>query len=553
LRKFFVATLAIAALAAFAGTCTIQHISLTTIGSNDTFAGEVHNDSGVNILQHNVIVAFLNSSGSVLETKTVQPCLRTLPTGGVNYFSAQSSFAASSTTVGLARINFDSTFKVGSAAIGAGTITNLTVNRGTTTLVVGGTFKNTDSTTLEAPNACAVVYDNAGNVIVVGLDQTMSDLATNASDTFSMTLTVPDSTTTVDHVNVYVDGLKNGVPTLPVATDLSNTVNLTPTATATALGTPGAAVKLAFLTTIPTGTHDASFGSVQVAIQDANGVTVTSSSASVTLAIASGTGSSGAVLACTTSTLTIAAVNGVATFTPCNIDRGGVAYRLTASSGGLSTGTSNSFNVNAGAVTALAFTSGPASGTSGATQNISVTQTDADGVNVWNDTTALVLSISNNAGPGGVLSCTSGLSVIPSNGIATFTGCSITKAGTGYTLKVTKASPALTQDSGSFDQYAKLVFTTQPSASAASGVDFAQQPVVKLENGDGSVISDSTHTVTLASSGGTLACTTNPVTLVAGVATFAGCDITTAGTYHLTASTNNPGTVNVDSSNITIT
>ena len=197
MRKFFVATLAIAALVAFAGTCTITHISLTTIGSNDTFAGEVHNDSGVNILTHNVIVAFLNSSSSVLETKTVQPCLRTLPTGGANYFSAKSSFSSASTTVGLARIVFDSTFKVGTAATGSGTITNLTVNRGTTTLVVAGTFKNTDSSTLEEPNACAVVYDSSGNVIVVGLDQTLADLATNGSDTFSITLTVPDSTTTV--------------------------------------------------------------------------------------------------------------------------------------------------------------------------------------------------------------------------------------------------------------------------------------------------------------------------------------------------------------------
>ncbi len=87
-----------------------------------------------------------------------------------------------------------------------------------------------------------------------------------------------------------------------MATDLANSVNLTPTATLTPVGTPGAAAKLTVLNTIPTGTQGTSFGSVQVAIQDASGVTVTSSTASVTLAIASGTGTAGAALTCTTST-----------------------------------------------------------------------------------------------------------------------------------------------------------------------------------------------------------------------------------------------------------
>ncbi len=206
MKKFFVATLAIATLIAFAGTCTITHIALTTIGSNDVFAGQIDNSSGVNILQHNVLVAFLNSSGSVVEKKTVQPCLRTLPNGGTNFFSAQSSASSATTTVGLARINFDSTFKVGTAAVGSGTLSSVTVNRGTTSLTVAGTFKNTDSTTLEAPNVCVVVFNSAGAVIVVKIDEELSDMAANASDTFSTTVTVPDSTTTVDHVSIYVDG-----------------------------------------------------------------------------------------------------------------------------------------------------------------------------------------------------------------------------------------------------------------------------------------------------------------------------------------------------------
>jgi hypothetical protein len=556
LRKFFVATLAIAALVAFAGTCTITHISLTTIGSNDTFAGELHNDSGVNILQHNVLVAFLNSSGSVLETKTVQPCLRTLPTGGANYFSAKSSFSSSSTTVGLARIVFDSTFKVGTAETGSGTISNLAVNRNEGTLIVSGTFKNTDSSTLEAPNACAVVYSSSGNVIIVGLDQTMADLATNASDTFSITMTVPDSTSTVDHVNVYVDGLKDGVPTLPVATDLSNSVNLTPTATATPVGTPGAAVQLKFLTTIGTATHDTSFGSVKVAIQDANGLTVTSSTASVTLSIEGGTGTAGAVLSCTTSTLTIAAVSGVATFTPCSIDTGGLQYHLKAESAGLSTDISDGFNVTPGALDHITFTQDPSSGvvsTAFGTQP-KVTLFDADGAVLFNNSSSSV-TLSITGSPAGVtLACTGGLSATVSGGVASFSGCNINKHGTAYTLHAVVS--AKTADSAAFDIVGKLVFSQQPSGTAASGVDFATQPKVKYVEGDGTTaITDSdTRTVALTlSAGGTLNCDDLTVQLSSGVATFTGCDITTAGTYHLIANIDTtPQPPAVNSTNIVV-
>jgi len=537
-KKLLAAGVVIAGALTFAGTCTIQKISLTTIGSNKVFAGAVQNDSGVDILDHNVAVAFIGTTNNLLETKIVQPCLRTLPNGSANYFSAQSSFSASSVSAGLARVNFDSTFKVGTPASGSGTITNLAVNRGTTTLTVSGTFKNTDSTTLTAPNACAVVFNSSGNVVVVGLDQSMGDLSQNASDTFSISLTVPDSTTTVSKVNVYVDGYKDSVPIRPISST-GNTPSLTPTATATPVGTPGAAAKLNILTTIPTATHDVSFGNVQVAIQDANGLTVTSSTANVTLSNLANP--AGGVVTCTNVGFpTIAAVSGVATFTNCSIDKGGIGYRLQATSAGLSTDTSNSFNVNAGtAITLTMSVVNPA--TSGSGQNIVVTQKDVDGTNVWNDTGLITLAILNNAGSG-VLTCTGqGTSVTPSNGIATFTGCSISKVGTGYTLRASKA--ALTADSIAFNIYPVIVFTASPAGSTtASGANFATQPAIQLRNGDGTLVAgDNSTQITLTlnqvSPGpGVLACTANTVTAASGVVTFATCNVTGAGVYTLTAS-----------------
>ncbi len=84
----------------------------------------------------------------------------------------------------------------------------------------------------------------------------------------------------------------------------------------------------------------------RVAIQDASGNTVTSgpgSGAGVTLALVGGTGASGASLGCTTNP--VLAVNGIATFSGCRIDRTGSGYQLRASSGTLSPGLSDPLDI----------------------------------------------------------------------------------------------------------------------------------------------------------------------------------------------------------------
>ena len=108
------AVFGLAGLAAFAGTCTITRISLVnTDGTHDTFGGQLDNSSGVNILQHNFLVSFLDSGNNVVETMTVAGCTRSIQDGTSGFFSATSSRPASETNVGLARIAFDSAFRVG--------------------------------------------------------------------------------------------------------------------------------------------------------------------------------------------------------------------------------------------------------------------------------------------------------------------------------------------------------------------------------------------------------------------------------------------------------
>ena len=78
---------------------------------------------------------------------------------------------------------------------------------------------------------------------------------------------------------------------------------------------------------------------------------------------------------------------------------------------------------------------------------------------------------------------------------------------------------------------ARLAFTTQPSATATGGTDFAQQPVVTVQDAGGNTIAGDGSAVTLTlttPSGAALGCTPNTVNAIGGVATFAGCDINTA-------------------------
>lgn len=108
------------------------------------------------------------------------------------------------------------------------------------------------------------------------------------------------------------------------------------------LGTgAGAASQLAFIVQpAATVAGQPIVPAIQVAIEDGTGTVVTASSGSVTLAVGSGAG----VLAGTT---TVAAVDGVATFSALHIDTAGSGYTLIASAGALTSATSSGFTIAA--------------------------------------------------------------------------------------------------------------------------------------------------------------------------------------------------------------
>jgi hypothetical protein len=106
-----------------------------------------------------------------------------------------------------------------------------------------------------------------------------------------------------------------------------------------------------------------------IQIQDAAGAVVTTdNTTSVRLDITTGTGTAGAILTCTSNPIT--AVNGVATFSNCRIDRAGVGYTLTASSNPVLTPVvSATFNITPGPTSKTAFVQQPCNA-SGTTQEV---------------------------------------------------------------------------------------------------------------------------------------------------------------------------------------
>ncbi|MGA9761553.1 MAG: hypothetical protein WBQ14_03940 [Gaiellaceae bacterium] len=193
-------------------------------------------------------------------------------------------------------------------------------------------------------------------------------------------------------------------------------------------------------------------------------------------------------------------------------------------------------NVASGAATKLSFTRSPgntAAGTAFASQP-QVTVQDQYGNTVTTDSSNVTIAVTGGTA---TVACTANPKAAAS-GVATFAGCAITKAGT-YTLTATDG--LLTSAvSGSFAISAaaasKLSFTQAPGNTAA-GTAFASQPQVTVQDQYGNTVTTDSSNVTIAVTGGTasVTCTANPKAAASGVATFAGCAITKAGTYTLTA------------------
>ena len=264
--------------------------------------------------------------------------------------------------------------------------------------------------------------------------------------------------------------------------------------------------------------------SVQVSVQDAGGNTVTSATDAITLTLDANPG--GATLS---GTLTVNAVNGVATFPGLSLDKVGTGYTLAASASGLTGATSPAFDILTGGANRLVFITPPTNRVVGQTfaPGIQVQVQDAAGNPVLTANNAITLASS----VAGTLNGNNVRGAVA--GTATFGGLSITAAGTGYTLTAL-ASGLTSATSDAFDvapASTKTDITNQTPAASLPGQSFnISYDVDPILPGAGNLNGNVTVT------DGTNSCTGN-VTVFGG----GSCSLTLTepGAYQFTATYGN--------------
>jgi trimeric autotransporter adhesin len=198
-----------------------------------------------------------------------------------------------------------------------------------------------------------------------------------------------------------------------------------------------------------------------------------------------------------------------------------------------------------GAVARLVFATQPGGGATGGTafptQPV-VTAQDSAGNAVSDYSGTVSLSIASGTGAAGAT--LSGCTGTLRNGVTSFSGCQLDKAGTAYALQASDRALGLSVTSAAFNVTAgaatRLVFTTQPGGGATGGTAFPTQPVVTAQDAGGNTATGYAGTLTLTiASGGTAGATLSGCTGTArsGVTSFSGCKIDKPGTgYVLQAS-----------------
>jgi hypothetical protein len=240
----------------------------------------------------------------------------------------------------------------------------------------------------------------------------------------------------------------------------------------------------------------------------------------------------------------VAAASGVASFSTLSIDSAGTGYTLTASTGGLTGATSNSFNITVGAASKLAFHVQPANATAGVAiaPAVQVEVQDAGGNRVTGYTNNVTVAFGTNAG-GGTLSGTK--TVAASAGLASFSTLSVDKAAAGYTLAATAVGVGTGATSNTFTiSHAAadhLTFTVQPTNSQVAPQTL-NSFTIQIRDAFDNLVTDATDQVTLVITNGTGTAGaalggTNPKSASGGVVTFSDLTIDLSGNgYRLDAS-----------------
>ncbi len=236
--------------------------------------------------------------------------------------------------------------------------------------------------------------------------------------------------------------------------------------------------------------------------------------------------------------LTATADGGVADFSGLTLDNAGNGYTIQATASGLSSATTQPFDITTGTGTQLVVSTGPGQAvTAGNGFGLSVSVEDAYGnleTSFDGDVTVALAG-----GPGGA-SLIGTLMATTSDGVADFSDLTLDQAGDGYTLEVTSNGlTAATTNAFAVIPAApaQLVISEEPPSSIAAGAGFGL--VVSVEDAFGNAEPSFNGDVTLALSGGTGLNGTLTIPASDGVADFSGLTLDETGSgYALTATSN---------------
>ncbi len=381
-----------------------------------------------------------------------------------------------------------------------------------------------------SPAVQVAVMDDFSNVVTASSASISLGIATNpGSAVLSGTTTAAASSGVATFSNLSLNKAGNGYMLQAASGGLTSALSGAFSILAAAPN------RLAFLQPPTNSTAGLAFApTVQVAVQDAFGNTITSSSAPIALSFVSNP--TGATLS---GVVTGSATSGVASFPTVSIAKAGSGYTVQATSAGLTGVTSGAFNISPAAPFQLAFTDQPSNAQAGAAlaPAVEVSVLDVMGNLVTSSSASVALALAVNPA-GATLSGGSALAAV--GGKATFPAVSLNYAAAGYQLTAT-SSGLMSATSNSFDIGAgaatRLNFAVHPPDGR---IGVALTPSVEVEawdaQGNRATAFAGVVTLTLGSNPGGATLTGGTATAALGRATFSALTLDKLGVgYALSA------------------
>ncbi|HEX9892510.1 MAG TPA: carboxypeptidase-like regulatory domain-containing protein, partial [Gemmatimonadales bacterium] len=290
--------------------------------------------------------------------------------------------------------------------------------------------------------------------------------------------------------------------------------------------TPGDPAALE-ITTQPSGSAQSGVPLAQqpvIHLEDVSGNAVSQAGIVVTATLASGTGTLANASATTDG-------SGVATFSSLTITGTVGSKTLGFSAASLTGTTSGIVNLASGAATQLTITTQPGGAASGQSLTPQPQVQLRDGAGNPVSQVGVIITAAIATAPGGSPTLTNPTATTDPNGLATFSGLTITGPVGSYTLQFSSGSLTPTTSgpvivgAGTPSQ---LTITSAPSSNAQSGSALASQPLIQVRDAGGNAVGQAGLTVTavIASGPGGSLGNASAITDGTGLATFTGLTIT---------------------------